>query len=243
MIDNQEKLLIITEAIVEGRIEVILQPVLKLPQRKVKFYECFSRLSSADGIVLQPSEFLPFANTNGLIHLLDKKMLQRCKNLINSSQHWKDDISYFCNIATNTIKSRDFSKSHAEDFADSKHLLPYMILEMNNEEFKNESKNFYAILKELSQLGTRFSLDHIKSFADLNLEKLQEHKIRYVKIGIDLFLEHYEAQGSTDKINELLRSAKRYNIKIVVSQLESDKDLLKLLDYELDFAQGFLLPR
>ena len=45
----------------EERVELYLQPVVSLPQRKRRFYECFSRITTAQGAVIMPEQYLPVA--------------------------------------------------------------------------------------------------------------------------------------------------------------------------------------
>ena len=47
----------VRDAIDAGRVDLYLQPIVTLPQRKVRYYEAFTRLRTAEGAVLQPSDF------------------------------------------------------------------------------------------------------------------------------------------------------------------------------------------
>ena len=42
----------------ENRVEIALQPIVSLPQRKRRFFECYSRIKAADGRVLVPEQYL-----------------------------------------------------------------------------------------------------------------------------------------------------------------------------------------
>ncbi len=55
----------IREALTENRVDLYLQPVVSLPQRKTIFYESFSRLRDVSGRVLMPAEYLSVADAEG----------------------------------------------------------------------------------------------------------------------------------------------------------------------------------
>src|SRR5829696_247855 len=59
------------------RLELHLQPVVSLPQRKVRFYEALARLRLDDGTLLVPAEILPVLERRGLMPDLDRKVLAR----------------------------------------------------------------------------------------------------------------------------------------------------------------------
>ncbi len=48
---------LLREAVDAGRIELYLQPVVTLPQRKVRFYEALARIKLADGTLIEPERF------------------------------------------------------------------------------------------------------------------------------------------------------------------------------------------
>ena len=51
----------IRDALTENRVDLYLQPVVGLPQRKTIFYESFSRLRDETGRVMMPAEYLSVA--------------------------------------------------------------------------------------------------------------------------------------------------------------------------------------
>src|SRR5271169_6167577 len=56
----------VREALADNRVDLCLQPVVSLPQRRTVFYESFSRLRDASGRVMMPAEYLSVAEPEGL---------------------------------------------------------------------------------------------------------------------------------------------------------------------------------
>jgi len=50
-----------------NRIDLYLQPIVTLPQRKVRFYEAMSRLRTEEGDIIPAGEFIDFAEAVGLM--------------------------------------------------------------------------------------------------------------------------------------------------------------------------------
>ncbi|HSV02956.1 MAG TPA: EAL domain-containing protein, partial [Phenylobacterium sp.] len=64
-------------ALTENRVDLYLQPILALPQRRTVFYESFSRLRDESGRVLMPAEYLAVAEPAGLVTAIDNLLLFR----------------------------------------------------------------------------------------------------------------------------------------------------------------------
>src|SRR5947209_4027842 len=65
--DRTQVVALIAGAIAANRIDLHLQPIVSLPQRKVRFYEGLTRLRAEDGEVLLPADFLLYAESGGLM--------------------------------------------------------------------------------------------------------------------------------------------------------------------------------
>ena len=57
----------IRNAIDGNRVDLFLQPVVTLPQRKVRYYESLTRLRTENGTVVMPADFIPPAEAGGLM--------------------------------------------------------------------------------------------------------------------------------------------------------------------------------
>ena len=100
---RDEMIATVHDAIDSGRVDLYLQPIVTLPQRKVRYYEAFTRLRSADGTVLPPSEFLDAAEAGGLMPRIDQLLLTRSVQVIRRLQLKNREIGLFCNIAASTL--------------------------------------------------------------------------------------------------------------------------------------------
>src|SRR5581483_10707392 len=65
-------------AIDENRIDIYLQPMVTLPQRKVRFYEAVTRLRDDKDQVLVAEDFIGIAESSGMIGRIDHMVMLRC---------------------------------------------------------------------------------------------------------------------------------------------------------------------
>ena len=90
-------------AIDENRIDIYLQPMVTLPQRKVRFYEAVTRLRDNKGQVLTADDFVGIAEAAGLIGRIDHMVMLRCVQVLRRLMVRNKDVGVFCNVAAATI--------------------------------------------------------------------------------------------------------------------------------------------
>ena len=61
----------------ENRVDLYLQPIVSLPQRKLRYYEALSRLRAEDGSVIMPAQYIKVAAPAGLMSVVDNLLLFR----------------------------------------------------------------------------------------------------------------------------------------------------------------------
>ncbi|HEV2955746.1 MAG TPA: EAL domain-containing protein, partial [Xanthobacteraceae bacterium] len=94
---------LIRRAVEANRVDLYLQPIVTLPQRKVRYYEALARLRSDDGELLQPADFLEIAESGGLMPMIDNVMLFRCVQVVRRLAAKNREIGLFCNVAPDTL--------------------------------------------------------------------------------------------------------------------------------------------
>ena len=72
----------VRNAIEAGRIDIYLQPIVTLPQRKVRFYEAMTRLRDDKDQVLTADDFIATAETAGLMARIDHTVMLRCMQVL-----------------------------------------------------------------------------------------------------------------------------------------------------------------
>jgi len=86
---------IIRRSLEENRVDLFLQPIVSLPQRKPRFYECFSRIRDEDGAMVVPEQYLDIAKREGLIGAIDNMLLFRGVQLVRRLQKANSDLGFF----------------------------------------------------------------------------------------------------------------------------------------------------
>lgn len=226
-------------AIEANRIDLLLQPVVMLPQRKVRYYEAVARLRSPDGDVIVPADFLPVAEAGGLIARLDNAMLFRCVQVLRRLSGKNREIGLFCNVSAATLVDPEFFPQFSE-FADANRALaPSFVFEFRQDAYRALGPMENESLAALADRGFRFSLDHV---VDMRLEPrdLAERGFRFIKVPAALLLARNAAPSTDIHPADLSGLLGRYGIELVAERIETETAVVDLLDYDVKLGQGFL---
>ncbi len=223
----------IKAAITEGRLDVVMQPIVSLPQRKTLFFECFSRIRTKDGTVLEPSDYIPVVARTGLIPEIDDSLLFRCVRLARQNYRRNRGIGFFCNLSTSSLRNPRFVSEFFPFLTENKPLSKFLFLEFKQDDFAQLDQNDSHRLTQLASMGFRYSIDHI-SRLDISPALLYRHHIKFLKAPIDLLLENPE------ETRQFKTELNRRGIDLIADRIEKEEDLIRLLDQSIDYGQGFL---
>jgi len=223
----------------ENGVELALQPVVTLPQRKRRFFECFSRVRIADGRVLTPEQYLDLAERHGLVTAIDNMQLFRCIQTLRRIRKSNAGVGFFLNISHHTLADRDFFREFISLMAQNAELAPAIVFEFSQRAMDMADEALLRDLDRLAQLGYRFSLDQVTHF-DINPAQLSSHHFRFMKIEAERLIAAARAGALGEDPQEFKRMLDSFAIDLIADHVESEPMLLELLDMHLDFGQGYL---
>ncbi|MCK1741982.1 EAL domain-containing protein [Bradyrhizobium sp. 139] len=237
---NQTQLLaMLRNAIDENRIDIFLQPMVTLPQRKVRFYEAVTRLRNERDQLIAAEEFISIAEASGLIGRIDNMVMLRCVQVLRRLMVRNNDVGLFCNVAASTLGNSTVFAQCLDFLEANRALAPSLVLEFKQSTFRNLGPAETENLAALAQRGFRFSIDHV---TDLRIEprELADRGVRFIKVPASLLLDPRQASTSDIHPSDLSDLLGRFGIDLIAERIEGERAVVDLLDYDVRFGQGFL---
>jgi cyclic-di-GMP phosphodiesterase TipF (flagellum assembly factor) len=228
----------IRRAIDANRIELFLQPIVTLPQRKVRFYEGLSRLKADNGDLVPAGDFLRYAEAGGLVPKLDHMATLRCVQVVRRLLLKNRDVGLFCNISGATLTDMGFARFL--EFIDANRAIAgSLVFEFTQSALRAMGPIEHASLAAIAERGFRFSLDNL---SDLRVEprELTERGFRFIKVPATLLLNRVGAASSHIHPADFSDLLGRFGIDLIAERIESDGTVVDLLDYDVRFGQGLL---
>ena len=232
-------LVAVKNAIEANRIDIYLQPMVTLPQRKVRFYEAVTRLRDDKDQILTADDFIGAAEAAGLMGRIDHMVMLRCVQVLRRLMVRNKDVGVFCNVAAATL-GNPASFAQCLDFLEANRALaPSFVLEFKQATFRNLGPVETEHLAALAQRGYRFSIDHV---TDLRMEprELADRGVRFIKVPAVLLLDQRQTSASDIHPSDLSDLLGRFGIDLIAERIEGERAVVDLLDYDVRFGQGFL---
>ncbi|HVV32215.1 MAG TPA: EAL domain-containing protein [Vitreimonas sp.] len=238
---------LVREALLENRVELHLQPIVQLPQRKTAYYEGFTRLKDANGRLILPQEFIPAAEQAGLMGTIDNVLLFRCVQIVRKLMKQDRRIGIFCNLSPSALADELFFPQFLDFMRENRDLAGSVIFEIPQAAYEDRSSIEARAMGKLVDLGFRFSIDKVTSAA-LDLPDLERTGVRYVKIPSRVLAEQV-LRGNVRPRSALTREIaaadiaavfQRYGIDIIAERVESEEEVLEVLDLDVPYGQGHL---
>ncbi len=224
-------------------IDLFMQPIMTLPQRHITFYEFFSRLRIRAGQYIPAQNYLKLADEDHITSNIDALFLTQCLKILKRQKNKVSRFtSYFINIKPYTLKDKNFMRRLVDILSKHKDISYRLIFEMNMHDFLMLSPAEKKILKELSKVKCRFSIDHVTDIPQ-NIESLRDLNVRFIKINANILIKKGQSEEGLAQVLNQKQRLEDYNINLVVDKIEREAELIELLDYDIKYGQGFLFGK
>ncbi|WP_292083962.1 MULTISPECIES: EAL domain-containing protein [unclassified Brevundimonas] len=235
------------DALTENRIDLYLQPVVTLPQRRTVFYESFTRLRDPSNRVMMPAEYLSVAEGEGLLPAIDNLLLFRCAQIVRRLARQDRKVGVFCNISLASLGDETFFPQFLDFLSQNRDLKDALIFELGQATFDARGASEARNMAKLADLGFRFSIDKVQTL-DLDFADLQRSDVRFIKIAADLLIEQLlDLDGATPlptqpdiQAADFAPLTRRYGLELIAEKVESEKQVVDILELDVGMGQGHL---
>jgi cyclic-di-GMP phosphodiesterase TipF (flagellum assembly factor) len=228
----------VRRAIEGSKIDLYLQPVVTLPQRKVRYYEALSRLKADNGDLVAAEDFLDYAEAGSLMPGLDHLAVLRCVQVVRRLLLKNRDIGLFCNLSSATLADAAFLK--LLEFLDANRAIaPALVLEFTQSAVRAMGPIEHESLAALAERGFRFSVDNLTDLR-LDARELNERGFRFVKAPAALLFNRVSVVSTDIHPADFSDLLGRFGIDLIADRIETESTVVDLLDYDVRFGQGLL---
>ncbi|MBH8565264.1 EAL domain-containing response regulator [Nostoc sp. CENA67] len=220
--------------------EVYYQPIVDIKSGQIIAAESLLRWQSPElGLVL-PTEFIPLAESTGLIIPVDRWVLQ---NVCKQIKSWHDaGIPYLTvtvNLSVMEFNQPDFIDKIVE-FININHLEPqYLEIELTESMIMQDVNSAIATMNELQSLGVSIAIDDFGTgYSSLiYLKNLPVNTLKIDRYFIHNVAQDYQKSAITKALIEM---AHNLNMQVVAEGVETEAELSFLRENNCNAMQGFL---
>ncbi len=226
------------DAVAASEIELHLQPVVTLPQRKLRYYEALARLKTDGGDIVAAGEFLADGEAAALVPAIDYLAAARSVQIVRRLLLQKREIGLFCNVAGATLTDPGFAK-FIELMDANRAIAAALVFEFTQSAVRAMGAIEHANIAALAERGFRFSMDNLTDLR-VNARELNERGFRFVKVPAPLLFNRLGAFAADIRPADFSESLGRFGIDLIADQIEHENTVIELLDFDVRFGQGVL---
>ncbi|MEH2249130.1 EAL domain-containing response regulator [Nostoc sp.] len=220
--------------------EIYYQPIVDIASGKIVAAESLLRWQSSELGMIYPTEFIPLAESTGLIIPIGKWVLKRVCQQIKS---WRDAGIHSLIIAVNLsvieFNQPDFIHNIVNFLAVNDLEPHYLELELTESMIIHDGNRAIATINQLQSLGVKIALDDF-GVGFSSLIYLKNLPINTLKI--DRYFIHNVANDQQNSVitKGLIQMAHNLNIDVVAEGVETEAELAFLRQHNCNYMQGFL---
>ena len=240
--DRLELEMDLRDAIDDGELFVLYQPIFDLATMTAKGVEALVRWQHPTRGVVVPDDFLPMAEETGLIVRVGRFVLGEACSQVAA---WLAD-GYHVGVAVN-ISARQFDDgAFVADVAAALEAAgidaSLLTLEIAEATLMLDAEAAAAVLRELKALGVHISIDDFGTGYS-SLPYLRNFSIDSLKIDRSFMTRVSESDESAALIHTLIQLGKALGIETLAEGVEEESQLARMQREQCDSVQGFLFAR
>lgn len=239
-IDKYNMLKNIRKSLSEQQFEVWYQPKVDITTQKITSCEALVRWPQPDGSFIRPDQFIPLAESSGLINELGLYVLeQACKDCAHWYQLGFSHIGLSVNASAVQFRGSQFPQQVAEVLARTKIPAHLLEIELTESLLVENDRDIVMQIEALHQLGVSLAIDDFGTGYS-NLSYLRKFKARHLKIDRSFIF----ALGVSDRekpvVQAIIQMAHSLGLATVAEGIEDEDSLRELQRLGCDQGQGFL---
>jgi len=233
---------IVRRALANNGFRLLFQPVLNLANNRIEHYEALIRLVDDQGQLVSPGAFIPIAERMGLIHEIDRWVVNRALAILAELPPDHNHLSLHINLSGHAFQDPELFALARKQAATSEINVNRIVFEITETAAISNFEQTRGMVVQLRNLGYRFALDDFGAgFNSFNY--IKHFPVDYLKID-GAFIVNL-ANDSTDQslVKSMIDIAHCLNIKTVAEFVENQETLDLLRSYGVDYGQGFYIGR
>jgi cyclic-di-GMP phosphodiesterase TipF (flagellum assembly factor) len=234
---EREILNAVRDGLRHSHLQLYVQPVVTLPQRKQRHYDCALSIASDRGDILPPGQYEPIVRDSGLTLAVDATVLFRTVQLLAKIETVDPGSYYFCRVPPASLSDRAFFGDFLRYLEDTDDLISYMAFAFREEDLIDLDDAAANVIGTLVDLGFHLCIEGLRNF-DVDASQLAESGVRFVKIDAGMLMPAITGEAEAARLRRLKAGLDAAGIDLIVANVANEQLLVELLDFDIEFGQG-----
>ena len=220
-------------ALREDRFRLAQLPIAGLRSDSVKMYDLLVRMIDVNGKSVLPSEFLPAAERNDMMKIIDRWMLKSAVEFCNENK--ADHV--FVRLSHQSIADATTAAWMKEHLNTRNFDCSRLVVQVPERDAAKHIKQTRALVSQTREIGIGFALEHY----GVDKERFQILDILepdYIKLDGEMMHTLITNTTLQDTVSKVVKAAQQRRIKTIAERVENANAMAVLYQLGLDFMQG-----
>jgi EAL domain-containing protein (putative c-di-GMP-specific phosphodiesterase class I) len=231
---------LIKEALNQNRIQGLYQPIVGVKGQEGERYQSSIEITTADGDLLDASEYRSAAERTGTAKMLDRwKILHAIKKISETAKQGRV-IEFFIPLSADSVQDAGLPLWVSENITKAGIDGKQLVFMLNEAQVLGQLKAAKNLISALKQFGCQFAIDEFGT--GLNPFQLVKHiAVDYVRINHSYMENLIQDSGQQDAIRKLTARASEMQLKTITPGVTDASVLSVIWTLDVDFIQGDFL--
>lgn len=227
-------------ALVNSEFEINFQPLYETATDRLKGFEALLRMTDNDGKPISPAEFIPIAESTGLIHDIGLWVLREACRM---AKQWPEELCVAVNLSPAQFAAGDMATMVRDVLVWSGMDPRRLELEITESLLITDTDKVLKELMAIKALGVSIALDDFGTgFSSLGYL----WRFPFDKLKVDKsFMAEIAVVGSKSReiLSSIIALGKVLDLKVTAEGVETEEQALVLRELRCDLVQGYLFGR
>ncbi len=228
------------QALEKNELELNYQPILDVKSGKIIGSESLLRWNSENHGLVPSEEFIPIAESNGMIFEIGKWVL---RNACKQNKAWQlagfEPIQVAVNVSSLQFRQNDLLDTIAEALQDSQLNPEYLVLELTEGTIMHNSKQNIITLQKLKAAGIGLSIDDFGTGYS-SLSYLKRFPLDTLKIDKSFIMDLPDDNDDAAITKAIIAMAHSLNLRVTAEGVETEPQANFLRTLGCNAMQGYL---
>ena len=227
------------DAIAEGQLSLMFQPLFNLSESRVSAFEALLRWNHPERGLVPPVEFIPLAEDTGLIIPIGEWVIREACSF---ARNWPDHVRVAVNVSPVQFRSPGLSTIILQALSESGLPPQRLELEITESLFIDNPETTLASLHSLRALGVRVALDDFGTGYS-SLSYLRAFPFDKIKIDRSFIIDLLNSDGATAIIKSITTLAEALGMETTAEGVENAGQLDILREQGCSHIQGYYFSK
>jgi len=223
-----------------GHFSMVYQPIVNLHGGNAEYYEAFLRMNSQTGTSFMPGDFLPAAESAGLMKVVDQWVIKHAVSVLWKQESSGKELSIFIKLSRDTVTDDGFVEWLDRLLKEQHFNAARLVFELAEIDVTTHLAQSQRLISGVKDLGCRVLVDHFGS--GLNSFSLLQHvDVDFLKIDGSLVNNLAAETANQVTVKSISEMANSLGKETIAESVQDAASLAVLWQCGVHYIQGYFL--